>query len=62
MRGFQTAGALADGGEGLLEVGDYVGGVLEADGEADEVGLDAGGDQLLIGELAVGVAGGMQHA
>ena len=55
-------GGLADRFEGLLEVGDDVGGVLEADGEADEVGLDAGGDQLFVCELAVGVAGGMQHA
>ena len=44
--------------EGLLKVGLEVGEVFAAEAESDVVGLDAGGDLLLGGELAVGGAGG----
>ena len=49
-------------GKRLLEVGDYVGTVFDAYGEPDEVGGHSGFAQLLVGELAVGVGGGMEHA
>ena len=46
-------------GQRLLEVGDDVGDVLDADREADDVRTGAGGDLLLGGELAMGGRGGM---
>lgn len=48
--------ALGAGGrlEALLEVGDDVVKVLDADGDADQVLGDARGDLLLVGELLVG--------
>ena len=48
-----------DSGQRLLEVGDDVGDVLDADREADDVRAGAGGDLLLGGELAMGGRGGM---
>ena len=44
----------------LLDVGDDVVHVFDADGEADEVGSDAGLAELLVGELTMGVAGWME--
>ena len=49
-------------GERLVDVGEDVVDVFDADGEADEVGGDAGGPELVVGELAVGGAGGVQDA
>ncbi len=49
-------------GEGLVDIGDDVGDVLDAYRESDEVGGYAGFAQLLVGELTVGVAGGVEHA
>ena len=46
----------------LIEVGDDVFHVFDADGEADEVGGDAGFTQLLVGELAVCMARRVEHA
>jgi hypothetical protein len=37
----------------LLQVGDDVGGVLQADGEAHHIRAGAGGLALLVGELAM---------
>ena len=48
--------------QGLPDVLDDVLHVLYADGEADEVRGHARLAQLLVGELAVGVAGGVEHA
>ena len=50
------------GGEGLLEVFDDVAGILQADAQAHEVGIDAGFVELGVGELAVGVGGRVQNA
>ena len=49
-------------GQGLLDVGDQVGGVLDAAGEADQIGGDASGDQLLVVHLPVGGGGGVEGA
>lgn len=46
----------------LLEVGDDVVGVFDADRESDEVGCYTGFPQLFVRELPVGVAGWMQNA
>ena len=48
--------------EGLAEIGEDVFCVLDAYGEADEVGGYTGFAQLLVAELAMSVAGGVQHA
>ncbi len=48
-------------GEGLLYVGDYVVDILDAYGEAYQVRCYSCFTQLLVGELAMGVACGMQH-
>src|SRR5215472_11705440 len=40
-------------GQPLIEIGDDVGGVLQADGQPHNVGAGAGGYALLVGELAV---------
>jgi hypothetical protein len=47
--------------EGLADVGKDVVAVLDAYGEADEVRGDAGFAELLVGELAMGVAGRMEY-
>lgn len=59
---YESALALLDGIECLLEVGDDVFGGFRSDGEADEIRLDSGFEQLLVGKLAVRMAGGVQHA
>ena len=46
-------GRVAETREGGVEVDEEVGEVLEADGEADEVGRDARGAPFLLGELLV---------
>ncbi len=46
-------GGLRREGEGLIEVPDDVLRVLQADGDADQVGAHAGGDELFLGELAM---------
>ena len=46
----------------LLYIGEDVPDILDADGEADQVGADAGLLELAVGELAVRRAGGVQHA
>jgi hypothetical protein len=43
----------------VVEVVDDVGDVFDADREADEVGGDAGGGLLFVGELLVGGGGGV---
>ncbi len=45
----------------MVEVGDYVGYVFYAYREADKVGRHAGFAELLVGELAVGVACRVEH-
>tara|TARA_B110000305_G_scaffold87231_1_gene98343 strand:+ start:4018 stop:4563 length:546 start_codon:yes stop_codon:yes gene_type:complete len=45
----------------LVEVGEDVVDVLDADGEADEFGLDAAGELLFGGELGVSGGGGMDR-
>ena len=47
--------------KGLADVGKDVVAVLDAYGEADEVRGDAGFAELLVGELAMGVAGRMEY-
>ena len=47
------------GGDGLVEIGDDVANIFDADGEADEFRTDAGRVLLLYGELLVGGRGGM---
>ena len=47
--------------EGPGEVSEDIGEVLDANGEADEVRGYSGFDKLLLCELAVGMAGGMEH-
>ena len=49
-------------GQGLFQVGQDVLDVLDAHRQADEVGGDAGGGQLLFRELPVGGGGGVEHA
>ena len=44
----------------LLEVGDDVGNILDTYGEADEIRLNACGDELFIGHLTVSGGSGMQ--
>ena len=46
----------------LFDVRDDVLGILDAYGEADEIGAHAGFDELLVRQLAMRVAGGVQHA
>ena len=48
--------------KGLLDVVENVFAVLYSDGQADEIGSYAGLAQLLVGELAVRMARGMQYA
>ena len=48
--------------KGLPEVSDDIFHIFQADAQADQVRGNAGGAQLLVGELAVGVGGRMQHA
>ena len=45
----------------LLYIGDEVLHILDTHREADEVGSYAGLAQLLVGELAVSVTGGVEH-
>lgn len=47
--------------EGLLEIGDDVGDILNSDRETDQVGGNSSFAELIVGELAVGVACGMEH-
>ena len=47
--------------KGLADVGKDVVAVLDTYGEADEVRGDAGFAELLVGELAMGVAGRMEY-
>ena len=54
-------GLALNGLESLPEVGNDVLSSFDADGEADEVRLDASFNQLFIRKLAVSVAGGVQH-
>ena len=49
-------------GQGLLDVGNQVSGVLDAAGEADQIGGNAGGHQLLVVHLPVGGGGGVEGA
>ena len=49
------------GGQGLIQVGQEVGSVLNAHGEADEVRGDTGGPELGVVHLAVGGGGGVEH-
>ena len=49
-------------GEGLTEVCEDVGDVLDADGETDEVGSYSCLKELFVGKLAMGVTGWVQHA
>ena len=53
---------LSDFFQGLGQVGDDVVGVFDADGEADQVGGDPGCEELLVAQLAVGVARRMEDA
>ena len=46
-------------GQGLLQVGDDVLGILQTGGQADQTAGDAGGGQLLLGIGGVGHGGGM---
>ena len=52
---------LLDGLEPLFEVRDYVIGVLDTDREADGVGFDPGGEEVLLVQLGVGGGGGVDH-
>jgi hypothetical protein len=45
--------------DGLVEVGEDVADVFNADAEADQLGSDAGAGLLLCGKLLVGGGGGM---
>ena len=45
--------------DGLIEIGEDIANVLDADGEADQLGRDAGAGLLLDGELLVRGGGGM---
>ena len=55
------AAARAAGRQAAIEVPEQVVQVFEADRQADRARADAGGDQLLVAELAVGRAGRMDH-
>ena len=47
--------------QSLIDVVENVVNVLDANAQTDEVGSDAGLAQLLVAELAMGMAGGMEH-
>jgi len=47
--------------DGLVEIGEDVADVFDADAEANEFGSDAGGGLLRGLELLVGGGGGMNH-
>jgi hypothetical protein len=53
---------LLDLRERLLEVGDKVVWILQADGESYEIRRDAGSAKLLVGKLPMGVRRRVEHA
>ena len=45
-----------------MNVRDDIRRILQADAQANQVGIHAGGTELFVGKLAVGMGGGMQDA